>query len=85
MPDGAGWRSPSATDYLRDAQRPGFAWEFLRRDPEYRQDYELMSSHLAGGTLTDLEVALALAQRWGLKFSVRSQPALRSGADAMGP
>jgi Family of unknown function (DUF6499) len=70
MPDGAGWRSPDATNYLDQAQRPGFAWEFLRRDAAYRQDYEHMSRHLAGGTSSDLEVALALAERWGLKFSV---------------
>src|SRR5271169_162801 len=85
MPNGAGWRSPSATDYLDCAQRPGFAWEFLRRDSDYREDYEQMTLHLARGTSTDHEVALALAQRWGLYFSVRSRTTKRSGADVVGP
>jgi hypothetical protein len=70
MPDGAGWRSSETTDYLEDAQRPGFAWEFVRRDPNYRDDYERMNRHLALGTQAEKEVALALAERWGLKFSV---------------
>jgi Proteobacterial transcriptional regulator-like domain len=70
MPDGAGWRSQSATAYLDDAERAGFAWEFLRRDPDYRLDYERMGLHLARETSTELEVALALAKRWGLKFPV---------------
>ena len=70
MPDGAGWRSPEATDYLEDAQGPGFAWEFLRRDPDYRREYHRMSLHMAGGSSPELEAALALAQRWGLKFPV---------------
>ncbi|GAB1717460.1 MAG: hypothetical protein NTAFB05_25020 [Nitrobacter sp.] len=70
MPDGAGWRSPDATDYLHDAQRPAFAWEFLRRDPDYRQEYAQMNLHAVGGTSPDLEVALALAKRWGLRFPV---------------
>ncbi len=70
MPDGVGWRSEAATAYLVDAQPTAFAWEFLRRDPDYRQDYQRMSLHLEGGTSTESEVALALAKRWGLKFPV---------------
>ena len=70
MPDGIGWRTAEATNYLDQAQRPGFAWEFIRRDPEYRHDYTRMNQHLAIGTEGEKEVALALAERWGLKFSV---------------
>jgi hypothetical protein len=70
MPGGAGWRSKSATDYLDEVQRSGFAWEFLRRNPDYRVDYERMSLHLDRGTSSEFEVALALAKRWGLKFPV---------------
>jgi Family of unknown function (DUF6499) len=69
MPDGR-WRSPEATDYLDDVQRSGFAWEFLRRDPLYREDYREMSRFLDSQAPSDLEVALALAKRWGLNFSV---------------
>jgi hypothetical protein len=69
MPDGAGWRSEESTDYLDDVQRSGFAWEFLRRDPLYRQDYQEMSLLLDSQAPSDQEVALALAKRWGLNFS----------------
>ena len=69
MPDGAGWRSEESTDYLDDVQSSGFAWEFLRRDPLYREDYREMSLLLDSQAPSDLEVALALAKRWGLNFS----------------
>lgn len=70
MPDGAGWRSEESTNYLDNAQRSGFAWEFLRRDPLYCEDYREMSRLLKGQAPSDLEAALALAKRWGLNFSV---------------
>ena len=69
MPDGAGWRSEESTDYLDDVQQSGFAWEFLRRDPLYRQDYREMSHLLESQAPSDQEVALSLAKRWGLNFS----------------
>ena len=75
MSDRAGWRSEETTDYLDDVQRSGFAWEFLRRDPLYRQDYRQMSLLLQSQAPSDQEVALALAKRWGLNFSERSPAA----------
>ena len=70
MSDVGGWRSEEATAYLDDAQRAGFAWEFLRRNPVYRQEFEIMNRQLTSGATTDLEAASALAKRWGLNFSV---------------
>lgn len=84
MPDDESWRSQDATGYLDRVQRAGFAWEFLRRNPDYRKDYDNMSRHLASGTTIALEAALALAQRWGLSFPVRSAATEQPGADAMG-
>ena len=40
-----------------------FAAEFLRRDPDYRQDFYSLSD---GGKCAG--EAAALAQRWGLRF-----------------
>ncbi len=34
----ADWRSPRAYDYLHHSNWPAAAWEFLRRNPEYRAD-----------------------------------------------
>ncbi len=84
MPDDDSWRSPESTAYLDRVQRVGFAWEFLRRNPDYQEDYERMSRLLASGTAVALEVALALAQRWSLSFPVRPTAAERSGTHTMG-
>jgi Proteobacterial transcriptional regulator-like domain len=84
MPDDESWRSQEATAYLDRAQRIGFAWEFLRRNPDYRDDYDHISRHVASGTTIALEAALALAQRWGLSFPVRPGATERPRTDAMG-
>jgi hypothetical protein len=84
MPDDKSWRSQEATAYLDSAQRTGFAWEFLRRNPDYRKDYEHMSRHVASGTTIALEAALALAQHWGLSFPVRSTATERPRTDVVG-
>lgn len=84
MPDDESWRSPEASAYLDHVQRVGFAWEFLRRNPDYQEDYERMSRHLASGTTIALEAALALARRWSLSFPVRPAAAKRSGTHTVG-
>ncbi len=84
MPDDESWRSQDATAYLDRVQRAGFAWEFLRRNPDYRNDYEDMRRDVASGTAATLEAALALAQRWGLSFPVRSAAAKRPRPDIVG-
>ena len=33
------WRSPETIDRLNRLDRPGFAAEFLRRNPDYRRDF----------------------------------------------
>jgi len=78
------WRSQEATAYLDHAQRTGFAWEFLRRNPDYRQDYEHMSRHVASGTTVALEAALVLAQHWGLSFPVQPAATERPRTDLVG-
>ncbi|WP_437375071.1 transcriptional regulator domain-containing protein [Inquilinus limosus] len=69
MPHGD-WRSRAAYDSNLDA--PDFAWEALRRYPEYRSDYERAQGKEALGP--EAEVAY-LARRWGLTFSGGSAPA----------
>jgi hypothetical protein len=48
---------------------PGFAQEFLRRNPEYCRDYESVMAD-PDGDPTAQEV---MARRWGLCFPGRSQ------------
>jgi hypothetical protein len=47
---------------------PGFAQEFLRRNPEYRRDYESVMSDPEGNPTAQE----GMARRWGLCFPGRS-------------
>lgn len=62
------WRSADVLDRLNRLDRPGFAAEFLRRNPDYRTDCQQVRRRVAEGAL-DLQTARAkLARRWGLCF-----------------
>ena len=54
------WRSPAAYEYAKTLESAGLAWEFLRRNPEYRADYR--------ATAEDDDGADARAAVWGLRF-----------------
>lgn len=84
MPDHGSWRSDDASDYLIQVERSGFAWEFLRRNPDYRRDFETMNRLLQNGTREDLEVVLALVQRWGLGFPMRPGAPVQPGSGHLG-
>ena len=61
------WRFPAAYKHAKHIPAAGFAWEYLRRNDEYRQDFQIVAS-----TGRDLE---AFAHRWGLRFPMRSRRA----------
>lgn len=62
------WRSPAAYRFAKSIPAAGFAWEYLRRDDEYRREFQaITASHEP-----DPERLEAFAQRWGLRFSDRS-------------
>lgn len=48
--------------------RPGFAQEFLRRNPRYRSDYQNVM-RARRGSAEEQEV---MARRWGLAFPLRA-------------
>lgn len=48
---------------------PGFAQEFLRRNPRYRAEYRAV---MKTGRSRDLEREEEMARRWGLSFSMRA-------------
>ena len=54
------WRSPQAYDRARELEPTGFAWECLRRNPDYHR--ELAHSK------PDPIVITAFRRRWGLCF-----------------
>ena len=84
MLDDGGWRSADTVEYLKRTQRIGFAWEFLRRNPDYRRDFEVMNRLLQNGTQDDLETVLALVRRWGLGFPLRPNAPVQSGSGRLG-
>jgi hypothetical protein len=77
LPD---WREEEAYRELLPLQRSGFAWEWLRRDPAYR---DAALSALGAGAAAILEgprIGEAAAGRWGLhafENPARSAPAAR--------
>ncbi|WP_246518946.1 transcriptional regulator domain-containing protein [Ancylobacter lacus] len=58
------WRSPVAYGHARSIPAAGFAWEYLRRDDDYRRDFEQFSALPKRDTgMTD-----AFSRRWGVRF-----------------
>ncbi|MCW0983668.1 DUF6499 domain-containing protein [Agrobacterium sp. BT-220-3] len=58
------WRSPAAYGHALSIPAAGFAWEYLRRDDDYRRDFERVYA-LRGH---DSDLNDAFANRWGLRF-----------------
>ncbi|AWC24829.1 MULTISPECIES: transcriptional regulator domain-containing protein [Hyphomicrobiales] len=61
------WRSPAAYGDIRHLPAAGFAWEYLRRNDEYRHDFQTIALTGKPGA-RQLE---RFAQRWGLRFPER--------------
>jgi hypothetical protein len=60
-------KKPSDGD-RRLLDKPGFAQEFLRRNPRYRSDYRNVMRVKRGST----EEQEVMARRWGLAFPLRA-------------
>lgn len=58
-PDTSQWRDPQAYAFVKAAAADEIAWEFLRRNPQYQQDFAASRSDKA---------MRALRKRWGLQF-----------------
>ncbi|MFB4382269.1 DUF6499 domain-containing protein [Agrobacterium sp. LR_9] len=70
MPEQGTWRISTAYDYVNELDAPDLAWEFLRRNPEYQQDYNRLKQR----GLREDQAAAALSAKWGLSFRGRSRP-----------
>ncbi|WP_244601504.1 MULTISPECIES: transcriptional regulator domain-containing protein [Rhodoplanes] len=67
-PDTTHWRSSSSYDYVDSLYAPDAAWEALRRNKRYQQDYGQ-----GGNLIADADRLVDLVrQRWGLRFPDRS-------------
>ncbi|WP_193364373.1 transcriptional regulator domain-containing protein [Allomesorhizobium alhagi] len=81
MSEDESWRSEAAYDYI-DKLTPGdLAWEFLRRNPEYKKSYQEL---VAIGRLTE-NVAREFAEQWGLRFRRRPRQLCAYPADLLDP
>ncbi len=72
------WRSDAAQEQLNRLDRPGFAAEFLRRNPDYVADCNQAKRLIAQGTLDQDTAQAELARRWGLRFCTRSRCCCKS-------
>ena len=57
------WRSPQAYDRARELDPADFAWECLRRNPDYQSDHRELAQ-----SPSDPIVIEAFRRRWGLCF-----------------
>ena len=74
------WRSPAAYADTNGLSAAGFAWEYLRRDEDYRGDFRRIRTL----PRTDIDARAAFAERWGLRFPSRSGPACRARRHFLG-
>jgi hypothetical protein len=61
------WRSPGAYEDLRSLDAPGFAWEYLRRNPRFVRSRAKLERAAAQGKLLQ-STADEFARRWGVRF-----------------
>ncbi len=61
------WQAAAAYEHADHIPAAGFAWEYLRRDDDYQDDYEKLIRRPSSRKLLS-----AFTQRWGLRFPARS-------------
>ena len=63
------WRTPAAYRDAKNLPAAGFAWEYLRRNDEYRHDFQ----NIAVAARSEGSELEAFVKRWGLRFPQRSR------------
>ena len=53
-------------EHINQLDFPGYAQEFLRRNPDYRRQYEQMTAGIDEGA--PLVLQEVMARKWGLSF-----------------
>ncbi|MEI2807238.1 MAG: DUF6499 domain-containing protein [Albidovulum sp.] len=63
-PDASGWRSSTAYEHVDDMSASDLAWEWLRRNDAYDEDFQALSDRKTDPhALTE-----KIRQRWRLRF-----------------
>jgi hypothetical protein len=86
------WRDPASYNYTRDLTREGWAWEFLRRNPNYRKSWRDQVDPAATDRTESSKARVAspavvspAAAAWGL-LSFRGSPLCRASCgDPLAP
>ncbi|HEY2533655.1 MAG TPA: DUF6499 domain-containing protein [Xanthobacteraceae bacterium] len=73
MPLASNWRSIARYQYLTRLDRSGFAWEFLRRNTAYQEDYNIVVRETGSDADSEARSTERLSRRWGLWL--RNRPA----------
>jgi hypothetical protein len=73
MPRTTDWRSQHAVDALLELDRAGLAWEFLRRNPDYREDFRQTSQRITSAEISEEAAMTEFSRRWGVSFRLRSR------------
>ncbi|WP_455189887.1 transcriptional regulator domain-containing protein [Foliimonas ilicis] len=81
MPEEGSWRTSSAYDYVDSLNTSDLAWEFLRRNPDYRREF----TQLQNGEQADADKILALLEHWGLSFRYRPSTQCLGDTDLLDP
>ncbi len=79
------WRRYDIADDLKHIHKPGFAWEFLRRNRGYRRDYNRITRRTAAGSPDNATAATQFLRRWGLICPLRSECGRKPGTDSVAP
>nr|WP_244543620.1 DUF6499 domain-containing protein [Bosea sp. CRIB-10] len=78
-PDASNWRSAATYRYVETLSASDLAWEWLRRNDGYDQDFEALTR-----TTSDPQPLLArMRERWALRFPGRSPQRSAHGAGVL--
>jgi Family of unknown function (DUF6499) len=72
MRENSGWRSPKIAAEYAGHDLADFAQEFLRRNPNYRIDYQSTLDKISAEHLDESAEMEGLARRWGMGFPLPS-------------
>jgi Family of unknown function (DUF6499) len=61
------WRQATAYEGLMALDATGFAWEFLRRNPEFQDQHTQLQQAARAGAVDPAAIE-AFTGRWGLRF-----------------
>ncbi len=80
-PDATRWRSSASYDHVESLAASDLAWEWLRRNDAYDEDFEaLMQADADPQPLTD-----KIRQHWGLRFPAEPSATPANRADPLAP